>query len=393
LGRLTFAKAKAEPAPLEPAAFAQGLNTAASEANANARLQASLQSYAFLSSVGGVAFGTEAAGANGMKAVLLNYDRGAADGKRLMVTLEQGSTRRAFVAPIYDWQLVPIARFAATDQHACFTLFGKLTDAGEQEERLARGERILGYHPAFQDTLLGWRLMQSDILIIRPDACDLPSESGRYLLGAGEQRFLAGGLRLDIAAGNTAYLRLQQILERVPQRFTSYVICDYGQTVTFDVQRNSRELSLSGQPYWYCWRRKIDEPQALQQVQARANERANELLRAEYQRDLNQDAAQFNQKWTEAYQQQRFSKLFDEIVSANLIQPLPELSKTISATIPKLNGINPLVYDSLLTTMRYAALFRHVKQQDPVGFTRFVESLQAVKLVPDVETPSVMIAG
>jgi hypothetical protein len=34
LGRLTFAKAKAEPAPLEPAAFAQGLNTAASEANA-----------------------------------------------------------------------------------------------------------------------------------------------------------------------------------------------------------------------------------------------------------------------------------------------------------------------------------------------------------------------
>src|SRR4051794_8170662 len=99
------------------------------------------------------------------------------DGRRLWVHMwTRGGGVKTVMAPIYDWQLIPIARFPDGEQHACFTLFGKLKDGIETEARRDRGEKILNYHPAFEDTLLGLRLMQADIQILHPDACDLPAD-------------------------------------------------------------------------------------------------------------------------------------------------------------------------------------------------------------------------
>jgi hypothetical protein len=385
IGEISFIKLKADALPLDSLAFAKALNSSGGS------LGDRLNSYSYVSGVGGVAFGAVAAGERGITVSGINYNPRLADGRRLQVTIDRNGKPITVTAPIPDWQLLPIARLAASDHDACFTLFGKLSDAKEQADRLARGEHILGFHSALQDTLLGWRLMQADLLIIRPDACQLPSEGGRYPLGLGEERWL-GGPRPNVEANSRAYRELQNIVQRSPQQFHSYVICDHLQQVTFGVK--GKELSLDGYPYWYCWRRKIDDPAAFQALQDTANQRANDLLNAERQRDRDQlNAAEFQSKWAGDYAQQRFGKLFDEIISANVLQPLPELSRTISASVQRSNGVNPVVYASLVTTMRYAALLRHARQANPTDFAQFVKSLEGVRVSPPVETPTIMLPG
>lgn len=366
LGQLSFPKAKALPLD-NPTQLPEGL-----------------PSYSFLSNVGGVAFGGVALNRTGHKVVALSYDARKPDGQRLRVVLESAGGRKVgAVAAIHDWQLVPIARFAATDQSACFTMFGNLADPVEQAQRRAQGHHILGYHPAFQDTLLGLRLFQADILIIRPDACDLPTVGGRYLLGAGEQP-------RNVLANQTCFDYLHGTIERAGSAFTSYVICDYDQEILFSVNRS--KLSLTGSPYWYCWRRKIDDPVVLQELQNRANDQANTALNAEINKDrVDLSAFEFNEKWTTAFQRERHGVVFDQVMSANLLQPMPELSAAISSQMPKLDGINPVVYQALLTTMRYAAFFRHFKQQDAPSYEQFVASLADVAIKPPVETPAVMV--
>lgn len=368
LGQITFPEAKAQPLD-NPTQLAVGL-----------------QSHAYLSSVGGVAFGAIATNRTGQQVASLNYDARKPDGQRLKVIIESAGGRRlGAMAPIHDWQLIPIARFAATDQDACFTMFGRLLDAAEQELRQSQGQHILGYHQAFQNSLLGLRLYQADILILRPDACDLPKDGGQYLLGAGEQP-------PNLQINQIAFRRLQEGMNLAEGAFQSYVICDHEQEVVFAVHRGT--LSLTGYPYWYCWRSKINDRQSLQQLQETANARANEGMNREFQKDqATLSAADLNQKWTGAFQQQRHHDIFDEVISANIIQPMPKLSAFVSTQVPRLNGVNPAVYQSLVTTMRYAALFRHFKQRDAIAYGEFVNSLAEVVVEPPIETPAVMADG
>lgn len=386
LGELTFLKPQSQALPLNPESFAKGKTGAPA-------LAANLGSHGYLTGVGGVAFAGTAVGADGLRAVDLRYVAGAQDGRRLFVTVEKRDVRRDFPATIYDWQLLPIARFANTDQAACFTLFGQLANQQEQEQRRARGEHILGYHAALKDTLLGWRLLQADILIIRPDAAfDLPTENGRYLLGAGEQRWLVAGQRPDIAANQANYLKFREFMRGQPRKFSSFVVCDHGQEVRLSLDAEAKTVSLTGFPHWYCWRRKIEGDAAFQNLQAQANAQANKSLQTEMQNDRQVlDPADFNRKWTQEIYSRKCSEIFDQIMSANLVQPLPELSRNISANVRELNGVNPIVYNSLVTTMRYAALFRHVRRENPDAYAKFVESLSAVRLVPSVKTPSIMV--
>jgi hypothetical protein len=367
LGQLTFARADAQPLD-DPTQLAMGL-----------------QSYSFMSSVGGVAFGAVATGANDLKITTLEYNARQPDGQRLLITVASKNGRQWKLSPpIMDWQLAPTARFAEGDQHACFTLFGRLTNSTEQQQRLARGEKILGYHRAFQDTLLGLRLMQADMLIIRPDACDLPRDGGHYLVAPNESP-------RSVALNTAAYNQLVTIVEQLPQKFDSYVICDYGQEIVFDVQRG--QLTLTGFPYWYCWRRKISDQTTFNDLQARANERAREVIEREFERDRGRlSASEFKGKWTPRFQELRQREVFDQMVSANLLQPLPELSQMITEAVRQRQGINPVVYNALTATMRSAALFRHAKIENPEGYAAFVRQLAEVRPAPPVETPTVLLS-
>ncbi len=111
-----------------------------------------------------------------------SYEPDRADGQRLSVSLDG----RNLVAAFHDWCLVPLVHYADSDDRACFTFFGHLLDADMEEQVRERGGKIVNYHRAFQNTLLGLRLMQIDLLLMYPDCAELPQQDGRYILGAGE---------------------------------------------------------------------------------------------------------------------------------------------------------------------------------------------------------------
>lgn len=339
-------------------------------------------SLGFLSQVGGVAFGGMATGGAGQRIAAIRYEAEKPDGQRLSVVLRGSDGVESVVAGVIpDWQLVPIARFAASDQDSCFTLFGKLLDPRDTEARRQRGEKILNYHSAFKDTLLGLRLFQADILVLYPDACDLPKAGAVPILGAGEAP-------PDVEGNRRALHAVHQTMRAQPDDpFQSYLICDKDVPVNFGMS-NGR-LVLTGEPIWLCWKMKPGDATA---VQARANEEANRLLREIIGRDeASMTHAAVAAKWTSEAQQSTFRRIFDEIVSRELLQPMPRYTVALSSAIRSQNGVNRAVYDSLVITMRFAALFRRFRSDEPKAFDDFLRSLEGVNLTPAVRTPTVLV--
>ena len=84
----------------------------------------------------------------------------------------------------------------------------------------------------------------------------------------------------------------------------------------------------------------------------------------------------------------KFNKYVDQ---NNYLVNMDDFSRSFSDKMHELKGGNPLIYDALTTLMRYAAFFRHVKNQDPQQYAAFVESLAKVSIQPDIKTPTVLI--
>ena len=212
-------------------------------------LSKGLKSFGFVSGVGGVAFGAIAKPFGDLKIVKLKYDGSKPDGERLLVTIKEGNKdAKTVVAPVADWAMVPIARFAQGDQHAIFTLFGQLQNPEEEIKWFKEKARILNYHPAVMDTLAGIRLFQADLLAFHDASIDLPKSNGKYLLGTGEKE-------PNITTNEEAKKIISTIYTKGhPQ---SYVICDQNQSITFSVAQSAqggRQLLLDGYPYWACWK-------------------------------------------------------------------------------------------------------------------------------------------
>ena len=348
-------------------------------------LRDGLGSYAFCAKLRCIAFGAVAEPDNGLRFVAMAYDPSTADGARLVVTLADAGGRPVKVrAPLYDWQLVPVARFAADDLQTCFTLAGELKDREGAKARRARGERIMGYHPAFEHTLLGLRLMQADLLVLFPEACDLPKRDGQYLFGRGETA-------PDVQANRKALTRAQAVAERLEGGpFRSYVIGDLDRTVTFRAEKG--ELVLTGTPVWHCWKSKVDDEARLRKLEGEANTEADRVLDAERRRDAAALApAALELKYTAAYCRQRRASVFDGIVTEALLVRMPAYSEALSKEILDQNGIHPGVCGALTATMRYAAFFRHVRKVDPTAYAAFTDSLADVRLEPSVRTPTVLV--
>lgn len=352
-----------------------------------------IDSYHYCSKVGGVAFGSLAVWPKEIKAIKLSYDEKQPDGQRLKVTITDTESHDKIVAArIYDWQLIPIAAFADGDQDACFTLFGELKDKADTKARVDRGEKVLNYHPAFENTLLGLRLFQSDILLLHPDCCDLPKEKGSYILGAGESA-------PDIDTNRDAFASVCSAIDSLTGGpFQSYVICDIGAKVEMSAADDT--LALTGTPMWQCWKSSTRDPQKAQEIVQKANQAANkagnEALQSQFQKGKGSMTAKaLREKYTEQYQRQVFEpvaqRVFDEYVSKELLRRMPDYSLKLSGEIRKQNGINPAVYDALYNTMRYTAFFRSIKAADPASFSQFAKSLSGIKIVPQLKTPTVLI--
>ena len=356
-----------------------------------------LASHRFLTGVGGVAFGAEATPSDGTEIVDIRYvtrqgDSPVPDGERVRLTIRKNGEQIEIQVPLFDWEVLPIARLAASDQQACFTLFGALPDTAEAERRTARGERILGYHPALEDTLLGLRLFQTDVLGLEWSFCDLPRNGGLYLLGPGEQA-------PDLKLNESVITALHETLDHLhpSEAHQSYLICDYGQSVTFSVSEGS--LLLTGEPYWWCWKYSMEDEDALNtalsELNAQANDAANAALRTEFDKDQRVlSSGAFDRKWTDDHQQARFDVFFDDefdrLAFGKLVKPMPDYSATYTRQMRTLQGTNPTVYRSCVTTMRYRALFRHFRTHSPEQFEKFLVSLDGVAPAPLIQTPTIM---
>ena len=206
----------------------------------------------FFRMVGGVAFNQVATGHEDLTIAALTYDPRQPDGKRLQITLDSHDGARHQVwASLFDWELLPIANFADSEYQSVVTLYGSLEDKEEEQRQTRAGNQIINFHPAFQDTLLGLRLLQTDLLVIDQNAAELFRENSTYIIGVGEAKFSNTMLQQqkERLAMVENWMRQQ---ESPDNYFDSYVVSDIDQPVSFSFIED--RLVLTGTPIWYCWR-------------------------------------------------------------------------------------------------------------------------------------------
>ncbi len=358
-------------------------------------------SFGFVSGVGGVAFGGIAKPKGNLEVIGLKYDRQRVDGERLLVTVRNGAgEKNTVVAPVADWVMIPIARFANEDQHAIFTLFGELVNEERNYEWLKKGAKIMNYHPAIENTLLGLRLFQADILAFHPASINLPkSDNNGYLLGTGEYN-----------PNPTKNLIAKKSIDDTYRegRVHSYVINDYEQDIVFDIksrQNKSEQLMLNGYPLWDCWKlnKKLDEI-TMEYLQQYLSNYTTEMV-SEIKSTAEGMAAN-GIMITEETLKPVFEKIqikyaeraMEDTAGLNAfvdnnghLVNMDSFSRELSDLMRSLEGGNPEVYRALTTAMRYSAFFRYVKEQDKTRYSNFVASIADVSIWPTVRTPTVMI--
>jgi hypothetical protein len=376
----------------------------------------------YAASVGGVAFSGIAVPNITVDSVRLAYDGAQPDGSRLKLILN-GSN---LTAPVYDWEMVPIAHFADSKSDSCFTLFGSLVDKTRERQVLATGGRILNYHPAFFNTLLGLRMFQLDLLIEAEALPGLPrGRDGQYLLGAGEKvPNVAATERAAVAVSDS----VTHIEASLRMKFRSYVVSDYHQKVAFGPKGD--ELAVTGDPYYYCWRYTSDKPdydaQAVEQStvatleiqMAAARSSAGpafqdrDWLVSRVREGLTRYEAGYRfydagtvvdllklpdsdrPAMLRRYSTDSLKRLLVDLQSgmeSYQVEFMENYSDQLSGRTELLSAMNPAVWDAGTAVMRYSALFRYYKQKDPGGWVRFLKSIENVPVNPKAQTPTVMM--
>lgn len=333
----------------------------------------------FLARVGGVALTKRLAVAGGTQPLQLKYDAGAADGMRLQVLIREGSgTPRWTVAQgLYDWELVPLARFTLEGNDAAVTLFGELD---EDQSSPPAGYYVVNYHPELDNTLIGLRLLQADMLLLYPDAADLfrDPDSGEYVLGAGESEIWTD---LSAAKALENWGNVNSVVsERVDggEKFTSYVVGDLSSNVSLTL--HDGQISFAGLPTWHMW----------------VASDAYEMRVSQFADRMSRDRMQLSDRaFRSKYSKKRVAGAVR--VADREVVLLPGLTRDVSDVIESHGGINPVVYRALTNAVRYTSLYRSVKKRDPKKFSSFVRALPVNPSAeesrdgwPFVETPTLL---
>jgi hypothetical protein len=314
-----------------------------------------LSSFAFVGRVGGISLEATATLPDDLKALSmrLEYNASERDGSRLKVHLGDNT----YSAGIYDWQLVPIAKFADSEFTGVVSLFGEKTDDNQFN---------IVYHPAFLDTLLGIRLLQADALLIDVQQFShLPKFNGKVVLGEGET---------DFVAPSASIVSVKKIIDAYD--IQSWVITDAGKQAR--VRVSSGQIDVDLQPYYHFWKSDVpDEAGAL----------ISEYSKLETLQSVLEENPSASKRIRDI--QARMDAIEDQI---NSLEPkvigIPDATKAVEDNRALVESINPRVFDALRTTDRYAALFRLAKQKDPAAWAAFAQTVARVSL-PPIEAPNV----
>lgn len=363
-------------------------------------------------SVGGISYDQVAKPESTLQitSLTIEYAQNNFNGERLMLNI---NGKKVYTS-LFDWQLIPIAKFADSESYSCFTYFGDLANQKFDQLVLDNGGHILNYHPSFSNTLLGLRLMDMDLLYMYNFTCDLPKLDNKYILGGGE---IIPDINSNILGYNNFIFHINTIKKDLKQNFRSYILSDYNRSLTFSIQNDS--LKLNEYPFYFCWRLKSDNP-AFNPTAVRNSiiltyekKRTDEMFII----DSLIAKADLYKKYYDLYSGGTFidlvnlsndrqirvdflkryylSDLYNLLINisydleANSPEYLEEFSIRMSNT-EILKKTNPAVWDANVKVMRYAAFFRYLKLNYPVQWLAFLHELEGIVPKPEVITPTVI---
>lgn len=351
----------------------------------------------------------------------IEYDKSKLDGSRLRLNINN----KQVGFKIYDWQLIPLAKYANSPYSACFTYFGELMDNDLEKLILENDGHILNYHPDLNNTLIGWRLADMDLLFLYEFTTDLPKVNNNYVLGKGEAQ-------PNINANNSGlynYLDYLTAAEtNLGQSFRSYIVTDYTREIVVSLTNDS--LKIGGFPYYYSWRYMYDTPGFSEQYVADSiQNHYSKLLKDKlaenprfYERGLYIDSLiSLSLKYAYDYNLYDEVSTFSELVSLNDYEAknkflesytteslrnmlyktskdmitykviyLKELSDRMSKHPEMLEAINPEVWNATIMTMRASAFFRYLKENFPNQWQTFINQISDIKPEPEVKTPTIL---
>jgi hypothetical protein len=284
-------------------------------------------SYGVASKVGGVIFQAVAIPAPGFEgnSVNLEYRPNQPDGQRLAVTI--GNT--AVTAALYDWQLLPSARFAASEFTACVSLLGLPKTQAETLLYLSYpGAFMLAeFHPNLINTLTGMNLFFIDSMLV-----DGNLNSMRQITDT-LNGVIPGynDIRIDEreSAQSASYIRRLLLDHAEKEKWDTYIYTDYGTDIRYEIKDG--KLAFTGFPSYL------------------------------------------------------FMKLDGDTETVTVDE---ELNAQIRQDIERVRAINPVIYRAAEQTAQWAAFFRMVKEQSPQNWERFITQTRGVT-TPDIsiETP------
>jgi len=394
-----------------------------------------LNSGDYTSSVGGLAFMQVAKASKDftVNALSITYNPQLPDGERLIVSINDAELK----IPLPDWQLVPIARFADSEHFGCITLNGKLVDGDEEKKVKENGGYVLNYHSAFFNTLIGWYLMQTDLLIRNPYAVRTPELSGF------DPRHY-GINNTNNTAKLKAFSKVEEMLNSIQLsgagKMRSWIISDAYNDITFTTTGDY--LALNGGISYYCWRYHGDDPS----MDKESNENRMIGMQSVIQNEIDTELWLFNEGVIpeNAYRDKLISRnlqtlpemvelnyklamlnipesrliQFQKAISNNTLSALLEQSTTqqlvdywsVSCLVnnlyriielkeynSKLNeeqefvrAVNPDAWDVSLTTARYSAFFRYIRTSFPSEWDDFISIINSLESEKLVQTPTVL---
>ena len=282
-------------------------------------------SYGVVSRVGGVLFQAVAipeTGVEGMP-VSIEYRADQPDGQRLSVTI--GNT--TVTADLYDWQLIPTARFAATEYTAGVSLLGRPKTQAEMLLYLEYpGDFMLAeFHPNLINTLTGMNLFFIDAMLVDGNINRMRQVTDS-LSGV-----IPGYNDISVneteSAAGSAHIR--RLLREHMGRWDTYIYTDYGTDIRYGI--TDSKLTFTGFPSYL------------------------------------------------------FMLVGDEDTQTVTINDT--LNARIRQDIQRVRAINPVIYRAAEQTSQWAALFRMVKEQYPQAWESFTSQIGGVEPEVRIETP------
>ena len=339
-----------------------------------------LRSYRFVGRVGGVNFETSIDLSD--MSVELDYDRSAPDGSRARMEVNG----EEYSLPLYDWELKPIAEYANSNYTAVVSIFGE----GPEPENF----RYIDYHPAFEDTHLGMRLLQADILLMDPMTfSEVPAENGRKVYRPGEAQEQSLKTRLNGAS------TIHNIM--ASETYHAWVLTDTDLTGRLRYEGGVARVDLT--PYYHVWKSKeTGERDRLIEAYNRLLDAVRPQLAAydealeSYQSAPGGSVDQLDAQTRLLSLQNSLQPASDQLASLRTrienyepeIVDVDGLIAKLRTAGPELHRMAPFVYEAVRKTARHAALFRGVKEAHPDEWQRFHRAVVRSISLNQAETPN-----